>query len=80
MKNPMIENNINTELFEAIDEHDVNGGLRLDPGIRIPKSADCGCGVSVRGACIKQTFNCPLPRTIGLCGTTPIIREPNIKF
>jgi len=27
MKNPMIENNINTDLFEAIDEHAVNGGI-----------------------------------------------------
>ncbi len=27
MKNPMNENNINTELFEAIDENAVNGGL-----------------------------------------------------
>ncbi len=29
MKNPMIENNINTDLFEAIDEHAVNGGLSI---------------------------------------------------
>ncbi|SFX92965.1 hypothetical protein [Ruminococcus sp. XPD3002] len=29
MKNPMIENNINAELFEAIDENAVNGGLKL---------------------------------------------------
>ena len=26
MKNPMIENNISAELFEAIDENNVNGG------------------------------------------------------
>ena len=79
MKNPMIENNINTELFEAIDEHDVNGGLRLDPGARIPRSADCGCKVSVRGVCIKQTFNCPID-TIGRCGITPIIDGPIRKL
>ncbi|SFX93012.1 hypothetical protein [Ruminococcus sp. XPD3002] len=29
MKNPMIENNINAELFEAIDENAVNGGLSI---------------------------------------------------
>ena len=29
MKNPMIENNINAELFEAIDENAINGGLNL---------------------------------------------------
>ena len=29
MKNPMIENNINAELFEAIDENTINGGLNL---------------------------------------------------
>ncbi|HRU97496.1 MAG TPA: hypothetical protein P5092_08735 [Ruminococcus sp.] len=29
MKNPMIENNINAELFEAIDENAINGGLKL---------------------------------------------------
>ncbi len=26
MKNPMIENSINPDLFEAIDENEVNGG------------------------------------------------------
>jgi len=29
MKNPMIENNINAELFEAIDENAVNGGRSI---------------------------------------------------
>ena len=29
MKNPMIENNINTDLFEAIDENAVNGGRSI---------------------------------------------------
>ncbi len=29
MKNPMNENNINAELFEAIDENAVNGGRSI---------------------------------------------------
>ncbi|MBR6986247.1 MAG: hypothetical protein IKH75_22525 [Ruminococcus sp.] len=29
MKNPMIENNINADLFEAIDENAVNGGRSI---------------------------------------------------
>ena len=29
MKNPMIENSINAELFEAIDENAVNGGRSI---------------------------------------------------
>ncbi len=29
MKNPMNENNINADLFEAIDENAVNGGLSI---------------------------------------------------
>ncbi|MBR6986252.1 MAG: hypothetical protein IKH75_22550 [Ruminococcus sp.] len=64
MKNPMNENNINTELFEAIDENEVNGGyVIVKPTITKPIISSAaptvrGCAVitlyTVSG-CIRHT-------------------------
>ena len=64
MKNPMNENNINTELFEAIDENAVNGGLSA-MGINTvtiqPISSVMPPIVSVRYTCltvVTKDFRC----------------------
>ena len=64
MKNPINENNINTELFEAIDENAVNGGLSA-MGINTvtiqPISSVMPPIASVRNACltvVTKDFSC----------------------
>ncbi|HRU97502.1 MAG TPA: hypothetical protein P5092_08765 [Ruminococcus sp.] len=59
MKNPMNENNINTELFEAIDENEVNGGLlaiTIDP-VHVQPISSYYKGSIVIG-CIRYSINC----------------------
>jgi len=63
MKNPMIENNINTELFEAIDENEVNGGLIgfIGDGNRVIISSAITLRPSFKNACltvVTKDFRC----------------------
>ena len=61
MKNPMNENNINTELFEAIDENAVNGGLSAMGINTVTIQPISSAMPSVRYACltvVTKDFRC----------------------
>ncbi len=50
MKNPMIENNINAELFEAIDENAINGGFSITSTLNTfnrPTHFGRQCGITI---------------------------------
>ena len=80
MKNPMIENSINNELFEAINENEVNGGLKLVLGNeRVPLSAACGCKTIDLSCGLRETLACKPVSNGGICGKTPVINPGIIK-